>query len=219
LVGSHAFSAYSNMLGVQWRSASTRTQDIDLGGDDRLLIGLKDQNITLKEALIQSGMGFIEVPALDHKDPSTKFRIRGKPLSVEFLTPMKGRASSKPIHLFKLNVYAEPVRFLDYLLEDSQAAVIVAKSGILVNVPAPARYAFRKLVVWQRRPSVFQTKSLKDIEQAEQLFSVLNEDRPGDLRIAWDAMSSQPKKFTDLVKSGMKKLSLKTRESLEAIVG
>ena len=120
---------------------------------------------------------------------------------------MIGRASTTPIHLQSLDAYAEPVRFLDYLLADAQAAVVVAKAGLLVNVPAPGRYALHKL---------FQTKAKKDLSQAEQLLQALLRDRPGDLRAAWAAALEQPPKFLQQLHAGMKKLALETRTALTA---
>ncbi len=58
-----------------------------------------------------------------------------------------------------------------------QSAVVIAKSGILVNIPAPARYALHQLVINQRSPAAMQTKAKKDILQAEQILSLLIEER------------------------------------------
>ncbi len=96
-------------------------------------------------------LGFFEVPALGRKSPSTKFRIKGEELKVDILTPLVGKASSTPIHLSALGVLGEPVRLLDFILADTQSAVVVAKAGVLVNVPTPGRYALHKLVASQRR--------------------------------------------------------------------
>lgn len=218
LVGSHAFSAYGNMLGVRWDTETTRTQDVDLAADRHVQIAVENKPIRLREALLKSDMGFIEVPALDRKTPSTKFRIMGRELSVDILTPMVGRTSTKPVHLAAFEIYAEPVRFLDYLMEDAQEAVLIAKGGILVNVPAPARYAFHKLVTSQRRPAAFQVKGAKDIRQAEQLLIVLAQDRPGDLRLAWRAASRQPDKFRRQLRVGAGMLSSEVRARLKGIL-
>ncbi len=218
LVGSHAFALYGNMLGVKWRSETTRTQDVDIAAQRHVVIGIADRKVNLRQALIDSELGFIEVPALDRKAPSTRFRIKGKQLSVDILTPLAGRASSKPIHLAALDTYAEPVRFLDYLLEESQPAVVVAKAGILVNVPSPARYALHKLVAAERRMPAFQTKTKKDIQQAEQLIETLARDRPGDLRSAWKAAGRQPSKFTQQMRGALAKLSKETQKALRAVI-
>ena len=43
------------------------------------------------------------------------------------------------------------MRFLEYLLEDRQVAAIAFRSGILVNVPTPARFALHKLQALMQR--------------------------------------------------------------------
>jgi hypothetical protein len=217
LVGSHAFALYGNMLGVRWPTEVTRTQDVDIAAEQHLVIGVPDIEVDLRQAIVDSELGFIEVPALDRRSPSTRFRIRGRQLSVDILTPMRGRTSTKPVHLTSLNAYAEPVRFLDYLLDDAQPAVLVAKAGLLVNVPAPARYALHKLVLAERRVAAFHTKTRKDIDQAEQLLGVLVRDRRGDLRAAWTAALEQPRKFVHQLRAGLERLSVATRGELEAV--
>jgi len=217
LVGSHAFAIYGNMLGVRWESEIARAHDVDIAAEHHVVIGVPNLRVDLLDKIVESELGFIVVPALDRRSPSTKFRIRGRQLSVDILTPMLDRASSKPVHLESLNVYAEPVRFLDYLLTDAQAAVVVAKAGLLVNVPSPARYALHKLVIAERRVAAFQTKAKKDLSQAEQLLQVLLRDRPGDLRVAWTAALEQPRKFMQQLRAGRAKLSAKTRGALTAL--
>lgn len=218
LVGSHAFAVYGNLLGVKWASETTRTLDVDIAATYRLLIGMPNRPVNLRKALMESELGFVEVPALDRKSPSTRFRIKGKQLSVDILTPLLGRPTNKPVHLAALDTYAEPVRFLDYLLTDAQPAALVARAGILVSVPAPARYALHKLVTAERRIAAFQTKTKKDVYQAEQLIAVLLRDRPGDLRRAWQAATQQPGKFMQQLRAGRARLSKQIRAALEASV-
>lgn len=218
LVSSLAFAVYGNMLGVRWDTETTRTEDVDIAGDRHVQIVLSDKPVRLRDALLKSDMGFIEAPALDRKSPSTKFRIRGRELSVDLLTPMMDRTSDKPIHLAAFDTYAEPVRFLDYVMEDAQPAVIVAKAGILVNVPSPARYVIHKLVVSQRRAAAFQVKGAKDVGQAEQLIAVLTRDRPGDLQLAGHAASRQPAKFRQQLQAGIRLLSPESRAQIESVL-
>lgn len=206
LVGSHAFGTYGNMLGVTWPTKITQTHDVDIARDNHIILGLRNEPVDLKQTLLDANMGFVEVPAFDRKSPSTSFRIQGKQLSVDILTPMIGKPASKPILITALNSYAEPLRFLDYLLDDIQPAIIVARAGIVVNVPSPARYALHKLVASARRPPALQTKTIKDIDQATLLLNVLLEDRPGDIQSAIDAAREMPEKFLEQMKSGLKKL-------------
>lgn len=172
----------------------------------------------MHKALVESELGFLEVPALDRKSPTTRFRIKGRELSVDILTPMLGRTSSKPVHLASLNTHAEPVRFLDYLLTDAQPAVLIARAGILVSVSAPARYALHKLVIAERRVAAFQTKVKKDRYQAEQLLVTLLRDRPGDVRLAWRATNKQPRKFMQQLQARVKRLSREVGVALERVI-
>jgi len=218
LIGSHAFRLYSNMLGVRWQSEAARTFDIDVANDYRFTIGIKNPQVNLKTTLLQSGMGIFEIPALSLKNPSTSFSIHGRQLKVDILTTMIGKTSAKPIYLTSLKTYAAPIRFLDFLLEDVQPAIIIAKAGILVNIPTPARYALHKLVVSQRRPPAMQTKARKDILQAEQILSVLIEERIGDILLALEASQLQSKKFRQQLHQGIKMLNNTLRTQLEKII-
>ena len=57
-----------------------------------------------------------------------------------------------------------------------------------MNAPHPARYAFHKLLVARSRDVMSHTKADKDLEQASQLLTVLADERPGDLALAWEAL-------------------------------
>ena len=215
IVGSHAFALYGNMLGVSWDQASMRTHDVDIASKQRseILLGIEDKKINLKESLLNSNLGFFEVPALSRKSPSTTFSLRGKELSVDLLTPMLGKPQSEPIRISSLNTYASPVRFLEYLLENVQQAVIIAKNGILVNVPAPAHFALHKLVVSERRSSASQTKATKDIDQAIQLLNWLQQTRPGDITLAYESAKEMPDKFLQQLDKKINELPNSLREA------
>lgn len=45
---------------------------------------------------------------------------------------------------------------------------------------------FHKLIVSQSRSATAHSKAGKDLQQAAQIFSVLTQDRPGDLHLAWE---------------------------------
>lgn len=219
VIGTLAFRAYANMLGVGWYS-QLHTRDIDLASDYRfpVIIPRRKKTINLSDILFNSGMGFIEVPALDRKSPSTKFKIQGQELSVELLTPMRGRETAKPVKIPGLSAFAEPVRFLDYLLDDIQPAVLLYKHGVLVNVPAPARFAFHKLVVSQRRRSGDVEKIKRDLAQAEQLFEIIVEGRPGDLILAYEAAEKMGERFMTQMASGLKLIRHEVSEAVGEIV-
>ncbi|HAF96477.1 MAG TPA: hypothetical protein DCG50_10595 [Elusimicrobia bacterium] len=63
--------------------------------------------------------------------------------------------------------------------------------GILVSLPNPARFAFHKLIISRERAAAMQAKVQKDLAQAAALFSVLAEDRPGDILLAYEAITAR----------------------------
>lgn len=218
LVGSHAFAVSGNMLGVRWASSAVRTQDMDLASAVHLPIALPEDAPRLREVLEEANLGFFEVPALDRKSPSTRFRIRGREFHVDILCPLKGPPRKTPIYLSNLRTYAYPMRYLDYLLEDTQPAVVVALHGILANVPAPARLALHKVVVAERRPAAEHIKQRKDRAQAVELLTALLESRPGDVILAIEAAARMPARFREHLKRGVRHLPGDLQEALQDYV-
>ena len=220
LVGTMAFKAYANMLGITWES-DIGTRDIDIAADNRYTLALPRTRkpINLGQLILDSGMGFIEVPALHRKQPSTSFKIRGRELIVDVLAPMRGRETARPVHLTDFDTYASPLRDLDYLLQDIQPAVLLFKHGIMVNVPTPGRFAIHKCVISQKRPAAMAVKALKDLRQTEQLFRVLIEDRPGDIALAYDAATQQGSAFVASFRKGLELLPRDIAEAVQGVVG
>ena len=206
VVGSHAFNMIGNILGVGWDRQLTRTQDIDIADDFRIHVGLTRHDTDIAKALKAADEDFMPIPALNRKSPSTSFSVRGALLRVDILTPMIGKTSSKPIALKSIKAMAEPVRFLDYLLVDTQPAVVIAGSGVLVNIPNPARYAIHKLVISQRRPPAFQSKAGKDLLQAKAIIEWLEQIRPGDIDIAMEGAKTMPARFNEQLHAGVKQM-------------
>jgi hypothetical protein len=219
LIGTQAFGVYGNMLGVRFDHAALRTQDVDLAQDRAIRIALSQETapIQVEESLTASGLGFFPVPSLDPRQASTSFKIRGREMRVDFLTPLLGRETGEPVFLPSIGVSAHPLRFLDYLIEGPAQAVVVTGPGLLVNVPDPARFAFHKLWIAGRRPVSEQTKAVKDLRQAGVLLEVLSEDRPGDLPPAWEALQSHPK-TGETVARGVRNLEPGLRERLEKVL-
>ncbi len=194
IIGTPAFRAYGPMLGVSWED-DTQTQDIDMAGWNKYPVALPGTEIDLKQLLNDAGMGFFELPTLNRKHPATRFKMSDSELIVDVLTPEVGKPSNEPVYLQAFKAYATPMRYLDYLLDEIEPAVLIYGSGIMVNVPNPARFALHKLVVSQRRPAAMTAKSRKDIQQAIQILTVLDEYRPGDIINAVEAARNFGEKF------------------------
>jgi hypothetical protein len=204
LVGTIAFRAYANMLGVSW-SSDIGTQDVDSAADNRYTLALPRprKGVSLRQLVLDSGLGYIDVPALNRKHPSTSFRIRNRDFRVDVLAPMRGRETSRPVYLEVFDTYATPLRNLDFLLEEVQPAVLLYEHGIMINVPAPGRFAIHKCAMSERCTSADGAKAQKDLMQAQQIFQALLDLRPTDITLAFDAARRYGNRFVDRFYGGL----------------
>jgi len=199
---------------VSW-SLGTHTHDIDLAYDKSMAVIVQSPpKINLPTLIDSAEMGFHPIPGFSHKQASTSFKMRGKEICVDILTPLIGREKSGPIFLHALGMAAEPLRYLDYLVEDTESAVVLFGEGILVNVPTPARYFWHKLIIMQERSSIWKIKIQKDRAQCEQLLEALLDLRPNELTIAWVALGKKNKKWQTYANKGVK-LILEKRDDLK----
>jgi len=206
LVGTHAFLAIGNVLGVRWAGPSARTQDFDVARDNSVDLALPPrETIDLPAVLESLEMGFLPVPALNAKAPSTSFKVRGRDLRLDLLTPAK-TAGRKPVYFDAIKAAAQPLEFLDYLMEQPERAAYIGRSALLVNVPDPARFALHKLIASQMRVAAFQAKATKDREQAAQLLEVLLEDRRFDVERAWQAVQNRGNQWVRRALNGLDQL-------------
>ncbi|MCU1348886.1 MAG: hypothetical protein JWO56_1916 [Acidobacteria bacterium] len=209
LVGTQAFGCIANMLGVRFEQQTLRTADVDVA-QGKVSVGVGAMRTDLLEELRASDPRFAAVPELDPKQPSTSFKIRGRDLRVDLLTP-GNREGAKPVYLPHLNAAAQPLPGLGYLLEEKAEAVVLAGAGILVYVPSPAAYALHKLWVAERRDVSQQQKARKDRRQSAQLLEVLLADRPDDVRKAWGRL---PTRMMASIRRSLRQLDPALREAL-----
>lgn len=216
LIGTHAFHAMGNLLGVRW-SGAMMTQDIDVAAERDIDLALSTPGAAAPDVLVALGMGFIPVPSLDPRSPSTSFRVRGEELRVDLLTPLVGKAARRPVFVPALKAPAQALRFLDYLLEDPIPLPVLSSTGLaLINVPRPARYALHKLIVSEVRGEAFASKAEKDRAQSAQILEVLLEDAPESLAAARRALASRGRGWSSRFNRGLKKLA-RERPQLEAL--
>ncbi len=221
LIGAHAFNIYGNMFGYKWDSNIVATHDIDVAGEpDISLVADRKASIDLPAKLQQwKEMTFLPIPPLplSPKDSITSFRDRTSELKIELLTPMKGRERPGSISLPQFNASAQPLRFLDFLMEDSIQAAVIGGDGVLVNVPRPARFAWHKLIVAHRR--IQPVKKRKDLAHAESLFWVLLEETPYDVAEAWRLLRSRGSSWVSSASKSFNRLStgLQTRMRVEGV--
>jgi hypothetical protein len=206
LVGTHALIVLGNLLGARWTGGSLRTQDIDIAAEPAVSIAIPDLWTDIPGVLENLKMGFLPVPQLDPRKPSTSFKVRGKGLRLDLLTPLRGRRPQGPVTIPRLNAAAQPVPFLDFLITRPVRGAIIDSGGILVNVPAPARFALHKLIIAGERATVMHTKREKDLRQGSQVFSILIEERPGDVLLAWEEIQREGKGWVKRVTDGISAL-------------
>lgn len=217
LVGTQAFSCTANLLGVRFEQQSLRTADVDVAHDDSIPLGLSAGDPDAVDVLARLRAAephFFAVPGLDVREPSTSFKVRGRDLRVDFLTPARARQSMAPVLLPHLGVAAQPLAGLDHLLEEPIDAVVVAGTGVHVQVPSPGRFALHKLWVASQRPASEQAKAQKDLRQAEQLLDVLSVDRPDDIASAYASLARRPS-MMKTVRRAWKTLPAELQERLE----
>lgn len=192
LVGTGAFALYEGELGVRFpREDLAQTGDLDIASFRKLSVALGDR-VTEPVHKALAELSFEPAPA--GLEPRIwRWRQTTRQTLVEFLTPA---FEDEGVHeLPALGVSAQALRYLDYLIAEPIKAVALYRSGVLVQVPRPERYAIHKLIVADRRkggPDAL--KAGKDRAQAAFLVEVLAQERPDDLRDAWeDARSRGPK--------------------------
>lgn len=191
LVGTQAFRLYEGELGVRYRFDDlAQTGDIDIASFERLSLALDDQAVP-SAAEVLAGFAFDPVPSLTG-DQTWRWRQSKGNALVEFLTPAFGEEGHRP--LAALGVSAQALHHLNFLIAEPIPAAVLYRSGVLVQIPRPERFAIHKLIVAARREGRDRIKASKDRRQAAFLIEVLAEDRPDDLREAYaDALSRGPK--------------------------
>lgn len=186
LVGTHAFLALGNQLGVAWGSG-TRTLDLDFahaGPGGNVAVALPaDLHVDADDALRSLALGFL--PALGgSKGFASQYVSEREPdLRIDFLTAM--RRNGKPVPAPDLGVALSPLKFFEYLLEMPGQGVLIDRSdACMVNLPDPARYGLHKLIVAAER-GARHPKYRKDILQALALVEWHLERAPQALAEAW----------------------------------
>lgn len=220
LVGTHAFIVLGNALGVRW-SGALRTQDVDVAAGLHMSVAVPAVSLDVPQTLDALEMGFVPVPSLNRAGASTSFKVRRSSLRVDLLTPAVGRTSGA-VALPSLAAAAQPLKFLDFAMQDWITAAVVGEGGVGVNVPGPARFALHKLLVAAERPAAMSTKRDKDLWQAAQVLEVLLEDRVGDIELAWEDLRARGDSWTKRVRrslSGMERIAPAVAAGLRAKMG
>jgi hypothetical protein len=204
LIGTHVFLAYGNMLGLRWGDAS-RTQDIDFAHAGKRVSLALPANIEVKtqNAIESLEMGFLPMTGLSGKSGATYLIPREPDFRLDFLTVMH-RGGETPYKHPQLNIPLQPLKFMEFSLENIQQAVLFSQDGtVVVSVPHPARYALHKLLVFGEREGSFTAKASKDLRQAASLLAYFRENRTWEAREAWADLCSRGKGWVSRASQGL----------------
>lgn len=214
VVGTAAYALYQGELGVRFDSdALAQTDDIDFASFERLSVALEDR---VEEAPgdILRALKFDPVPGLQDRQVWKWRQNRGAAM-VEFLTPAFGVETVKPLPA--LGVSAQALNYLNFLIAEPIPAVALYRSGVLVQIPRPERFAIHKLIVAdRRRGSPDQAKARKDRGQAAFLIELLAEDRPDDLREAYADARARGPRWRERIQASLARLP-RSAEILRAL--
>ena len=201
LIGTHAFLAYGNLFGVRWREAS-RTQDVDFAhAGKNLAIALPSTlQVDTHGAIESLQMGFLPIAGLAGKAGATYLNPKDPEFRLDFLTTLH-RGKERPYEHPQLRIALQPVKFMEFSLENVvQAAVFCDEGSVVVNLPHPARFALHKLIVYGERQGSFVQKTRKDLSQATALLELLKARRAWELDEAWRDVVSRGTGWVDRVK-------------------
>ena len=192
LVGTHAFLALGNQLGVAWGSG-TRTLDLDFahaGPGGNVSVALPaDMDANAHDALTSLEFGFL--PSLGgSKSLASLYVSEHEPeLRIDFLTVV--RRANREVHAPNLGIALSPLKFLDYLIERPGQGVLIGRAdAALINLPDPARYGLHKLIVAYERGAK-HPKHDKDILQALALIEWHLQRDPHGLISAWNDLATR----------------------------
>lgn len=207
LIGTHAYLAYGNLLGVKWREASA-TQDIDFAHAGKRVSIALPTNLTLEvhDAIGSLNMGLLPISALSGKSGARYLNPSDPALKLDFLSPR--HVDDAPYEHAQLGVALQPLKFMEYLLEGVQRSVIFsARDAVAVTVPDPVRYALHKLLVYGERSGSDIVKTSKDLSQSAALLRFFLDERPWEIAPLWEDLVSRGKKWVRRAHQGVHALN------------
>ena len=191
LIGTHAFIALGNMLGVRWTHGAT-TLDADFAHAGRnVSVALpSDLRIDVHDALVSLEMGLLPISRFEGSVGGQYRNPKDQELRLDFVT--SGARGGKSVVMKDLNLALDPLKFMEFSLEGTTQGCLMGRTGAcIVNLPAPERFAVHKLIVYGERPVSERAKARKDLLQAASLADYFA--RTGQIKVfnaAWrDALS------------------------------
>lgn len=208
LIGTHAFIAMANMLGVRW-TGGWRTNDIDFAHAGKNISLALPTNIEadVHDAITSLEMGLLPARSITTGEGATYLNAGRGDMRIDLLT-VAGRKDEVYRHA-RLNVNLQPMKFMEFSLErTTQTTVVSGEDAIVVNIPSPVRYALHKLIVMAEREAHFRAKIAKDAGQVASLVSYAMERTPHALAEAGDDLMSRGKGWRVRAMEGLAQLAI-----------
>lgn len=207
LIGTHAFIAMGNMLGVRW-TGGWKTNDIDFAhaGKNVSLALPTDTGSDAHDAITSLRMGLLPVKSIASGAGATYLNSKGGEMRIDLLTTA-GRSDAVYRHE-PLKVSLQPLKFMEFSLEKiAQTAVISGEHALMVSIPSPVRYALHKLVVMAEREVALRTKLQKDAGQVAAIVSYALERSPYALDEAAEDIMGRGKGWRSRIAEGTRLLA------------
>jgi hypothetical protein len=175
---------------------SEQTADVDFAHAGRNISFALPATVQAQphSALVTMNEGFL--PLIQYRGAAgASYRHPKEPeFQIDFLTT-RVADNDDPIEVENLDVALQPLRFMEFSLENIQQATLFDPTGrcVVVSLPEPARYAVHKLLIIGERAGRFKAKVSKDLAQAASLLAYFRMADPEALRVAWaDALERGP---------------------------
>jgi hypothetical protein len=208
LVGTHAFIAYGNILGVRWKD-QLGTEDPDFAHAGRSVSVALPTNFSLntRDVVHSLEMGFLPASTFGKVFGGSFVHPKQPEFRLDFLTT-KTSQGDDPVFNEQLGTSLQPLPFIQFSLEEVQQVVLLSNLGaVFVTVPHPARYAVHKLMVFGERAGAYLAKAKKDLDQAAALVEWYLNNNPDTLLARESLLIAQGKGWQKRYETGLKALA------------
>lgn len=210
LIGTMAFQTFPGLVGHRFGPSGLQTKGVDVGRRRRIPLAGDIEVASIEDALRGVDSTFRPLFHAGHPDLPLRFE-NGSGFRVEFLPDASTRGDLVPVAMKGMGgLAAQPLGFLEYLLEYPVRSVLLHEAGLPVLVPDPARYAVHKLLASSLRkddPADAYAKSPKDVLQATEIIMAMTATGPSEgLGVAWLAARNSGPSWRRHLGSGLARL-------------